>query len=113
MLSEFTGLVVFLIYLKAAALTRLQNSLETIPFRVGQCPLNAVSVLNQHPIGSAAYLTAGILVQHSRQGMGRGPLTTTASDFLAKILLLDAVVLSPLTQRSYFQKEEYFHQKTK
>lgn len=97
MLSEFTGLVVFLIYLKAAALKELQNSLETISCRVGQCPLGAVSVLNQHPIGSAVYLTAGILVQQLRQGMGRGPLTTTASDFLAKILLPDAVVLSSLT----------------
>lgn len=96
-LLEFTGLVVFLICLKAAALIGLQNSLETIPCRVGQCPLDAVSVPNQHPIGSAVYLTAGILVQQSRQGMGRGPLTITTSDFLAKILLPAAMILSPLT----------------
>ena len=94
---EFTGLSVFLIYLKAAALIGLQNSLETIPCRVGQCPLDAVSVLNQYPIGGAVYLTTGILVQQSWQGMGRGPLTIAASDFLAKILLPDAVILSPLT----------------
>lgn len=52
-LVEFTGLSVFLIYMKAAALIGLQNSLETIPCRVGQCPLDAVSVLNQYPIGGA------------------------------------------------------------
>lgn len=67
---EFTGLLVFLIYLKAAALIGLQSSLETIPCRVGQCPLDAVSVLNQNPKGGVVYLITGILVNHGKEWEG-------------------------------------------